>query len=289
MQPMAIIPDNLADKPVIADAGSIVKLCNQRTLYRDRTSPITQRADELLVQYGKPAQPKLGWITNKIPSDSMKPIQGPTFLVTTSSEANISAWDVMRLKIARVRKSNPAMWCAPWIVMNGEKYPREIREVTRLFGGKTVKNEDFAVRCARLFQLILHTEIDMSTAKAKNIAAKKGKKNRKQKQDDEEVVVKKGKKNKKDKSGKKQKGGKDKAEKKGSGDFSPRSRDHDNHIIKRLIQENPRRAGSEKAKVWDKLKKGMTVAQFADKGGSRGIVAFYIQNGWIKLLRPSGE
>jgi hypothetical protein len=168
------------------------------------------------------------------------------------------------------------MWFAPWLAMNGQKYPRDVREVTRLFGGKPIKNEAFEARCQRLFNLILHTELDMSTAKAKNIAAKKGQK--KAKRLAEEVSGKKQKKAKK---------GKDKP--KASGDFSSRSRDFDDHIIKRLIQENPRRAGSEKAKVWDKLKKGMTVSQFADKGGSRAIIAFYIKNGWVKLLRPSGS
>jgi hypothetical protein len=293
MQPLVIVPNEPDGKAIVADAGSIVKLLNQQTLYRDRVSPITKRADEILVQYGKPKEPTLGWITNKIPPDAMKPVQGPTFLVTTQAEGAISAWDAFRLKIARTRKSNPAMWFAPWLVLNGKKYSREVREVTRLFGGKPIKNEEFQVRCERLFQLILHTEIDMSAAKAKNIASKKSGKNKskKQKGGEDEAPVKKNKKGKgkvkADKPEKKSKsGGK---EKKSSGDFSPRSRDFDNHVIKRLIQENPRRAGSEKAKVWDKLKKGMTVGQFAEKGGSRAIVAFYIENGWVKLLRPSGE
>lgn len=287
MQPLVIVADHAEGKSVIADAGTIIKLLNQKTLYRDRISPITQRSDEILVQYGKMDKPTLGWLTNKVPSNAMKAVKGPTFLVTTQSESDLSSWDAMRLKIARARKGNPAMWCAPWMVLNGKKYPRELREVTKLFGGTTVKNEGHEARCQRLFSLILHTEIDMSSAKAKSIAKSKGKK--KGKKSAPKVEVKKTKKTKKSKSAKpEKKSKKEKKTKTGKSDFSARSRDFDSHVVKRLIQENPRRAGSNKAKVWDKLKKGMTVEQFASKGGSRAVIARYIENGWVKLLKPAG-
>jgi hypothetical protein len=302
MQPLVIVPDDIEGKPVIADAGSIIELMNQHTLYRERTSPITHTSDERLVKYGKTDHPTLGWISNKVPN-LVKPVHGPTFLVTTSAEDSVNAWDLFRLKIARIRKANPAMWCAPWIVLHGKKYPRELREVTRLFGGKTVKNESFEVRCARLFQLILHTEIEMSTATAKKIGKKKGKKSaksapaekvsKKSKMKTPEKVMKKKKRVTEEPDAPIKKKGKKTAKSgkktKTSGEFRANNREHDDYIVKRLIKENPRREGTYKASVWALLKKGMTVKQFVEKGGGRTEIQRYIESGWVKLLRPSAS
>lgn len=320
MQPLAIIADDAQAQSVIADAGSIVKLADQSSLYRDRVSPITMRADEILVWYGKPKEPRLGWLTNKLPPNAMKPTKGPTFLVTTQAETAIHAWDLLRLKVARTRKTSPHNWFAPWLVLNGKKFPREVREVTRLFGGKPIKNEEFNVRCSRLFHLILNTEFDMSAANAKKILKqKKGKKVKAAKEAPVEKVVKKSKKVVAEKIAKKkakqeadaptkkakkkgkattQKGknieakqkANDKPAKKGkAGEFRANNRDHDDWIVKRLTKDNPRREGTYKASVWDILKKGMSVKQFVEKGGGRTEIQRYIENGWVKLLRPSAS
>lgn len=276
MEPMVIVPDNREDKMVIADAGSILRLMNQATLYRDWISPVTHRADELLVQYGKPGALKFGWITNKQDPKIMKPSKGPTFLVNTRKDSSLIPWELFRLKIGQARKKDPMMWLAPWIVTYGPKLPRELREVTKFFGGKPIKNEPFDDRCMRLFTLILHTELDMASAK-KGTKKGKGKKSK----DSAEKTSKKSKSSKKDKSGKKK--SKSGSKKEAS---SEKSASKDDYVIKRLVKENPRRAGSAKAKIWDKLKKGMTIGEFVEKGGSRASVGRYVENGWVKLLRP---
>ena len=280
MCPTVIVPDNALDPVVIADAGSIVKLLNQRTLYRDRVSPITRRADEKLVEYGKADKPKLGWMLGAIPTQLFKPSKGPTFLVNTKSEDGLSAWERMRLAIARTRKSDPSNWFAPWLVTSGAKHPQLVREVTREFGGKPVKNEAFDVRAGRLFQLILKTELDMKTAKSSKVSKKT--KSKKQRDDSEdERPAKAAKKSKKEKSTKTKKVSR-------VSDGDKIGRDKDDYIIKRLIQENPRREGTHKYKIWSRLKKGMTVKEFADKGDgcSRTEVRAFVRNGWVKLLRP---
>jgi hypothetical protein len=269
MMPLVIVPDDPEAKVVIADAGSIVCLLDQQTLYRERMSPITRRGDELYVRFGRADKPQYGWLTNRLPPSVMKPTQGPTFLVQSKDESLLHVWDGLRLKIARTRKGHPNSWAISWLALNGEKYPRELREVTRFFGGTPIKNEPFDTRCIRLFSLILHTEIDMASAKASaKKSAKKGKK----------IVA-----EKPTKKGKKT--GKV-APAKAKGEFSSSSRAFDNHIIRRLVKENPRRAGSEKAKIWDRIRKGMTVKEFCGKGGTRGAVRRFIENGWIKLLSP---
>jgi hypothetical protein len=282
MEPMVVVPDDPEEKVVVADAGSIIRLMDQSTLYRDRTSPITRRADELLVQYGKADQPKMGWLTNKQPAKIMKPSSGPTFLVTTRSEDGLVAWEQLRLKIARTRKTDPTNWVAPWLATHGSKFQSLLREVTRYFGGKPIKNEGFEARCIRLFQLILNTEFDMASAKNSKTKkkGKKGKKNKQRTSDDAAVSG-----NKK----KSKKTGKDKKQKKKNKEKSSKksTKVQDDAVIKRLIKENPRRAGSAKAKIWDKLKKGMTVSEFVDKGGTRAAVGRYVENGWIKLLKSS--
>lgn len=266
MQPMVIVPDDPDAKVVVADAGSIIKLADQRALYRDRTSPITHRADEILVHFGKGEKPTLGWISHRHSSKSMKPSKGPTFLVNTKSEDGLDAWDQLRLKVGRARKSDTNIWIARWLATHGAKYPRQLREVTRLFGGKPIKNEAAGARIERLFSLILNTELDMATAK-------------------------KGKKNKKSKKGKarEEKSSSKKSSKKTKTKSDRISKKNDDDVIKRLVKENPRRAGTAKAKIWDKLKKGMTVGEFVAKGGSRASVGRYIQNGWVKLLRAKSS
>lgn len=273
LQPMVIVPNDETDKPVIADAGSIVVLTDQAGLYRDRISPITRRADEILVHYGNAKTPKLGWLTQKFGAKAMRPSKGPSFLVTTKTETAVNAWEQIRLKIARMRKTDPALWCARWLATHGSKHPSLIREVTRFFGGKPIKNEPFDARCTRLFTLILNTELDMATAKKG-----KSKKNKKSKGKEERTT-----KSKKSKTSTK----KSKREKPDASDRITTKQDE--HVIRRLVKENPRRAGSEKAKIWNKLKKGMTVGEFVGKGGSRASVKRYIENGWIKLLKPTAE
>ena len=271
MKPAVIVPDDPDGKTIIADAGSIIQLADQTVMYRDRVSPITRRADERLVRYGKADKPVLGWMRGPL---FIKQSKGPTFLVTTSNEESVSAWDRFRFKIGRARTKDASEWLVPWLVRNGAKYPAELRAVVREFGGKPIKNEGFDARCAKAFQLILSTEIDMASAKAAKKAAKKG-----------------GKKAAKSatpaRAAKSEKGKATKTKVKA--DSGRVTRAHDDHIIKRLVKENPRRAGSEKAKVWDKLRKGMTVGEFLAKGGKRGAVALYVRSGWVKLLKPKGD
>lgn len=278
LRPATIVADDPEVKSVIADAGTIVQLCDQTTLYRDRMSVITHRGDERLVLFGKPDKPKLGWLSvQSLQPKAMKEVKkGPTFLVATGNEASASAWDRLRLKIGRARKGDASEWMVPWLARNGAKHPEELRALVREFGGKPIKNEGFDARCVKVFKLILHSEIDMATAKA---AKKKGKKAAKAKDVEVKTTKKSSKKSAKEKPAKKEKSG-------GSDRITSK---HDDHIIRRLVKENPRRAGSEKAKIWDRIKKGMTVGTFITKGGTRGAVRRYIQNGWIKLLRPAGE
>ena len=267
MEPMVIVPERAEEKVITADAGSILRLMDQSALYRDWISPVTRRADEILVQYGKPKDMKLGWITNKQHTKIMKPTRGPTFLVNTKAEDKLIAWEQLRRMVALTRKKDPTNWIAPWLVTHGSQHQKLLREVTRHFGGKPKKNEGTEARITRLFTLILNTELDMATAKnSKSKKKGKGKKNK-----DTETKSK--------KSGSKKSAKKDKAEKSSS--------KQDDAVIVRLVKENPRRAGSAKAKLWDKLKKGMTVAEFVEKGGSRASVARYVENGWVKL-RKSG-
>lgn len=270
MQPMVIVPHDAAQKPIIADAGSIIKLMDQRSLYRDVASPITLRPDEVLVQYGRPDNPKLGWISYKHPSKSLKPSVGPTFSVSTKSEDELDAWDQLRLKIAQSRHKYPGMWLVPFLASYGDKHPQLLRKVTRFFGGKPIKNEDLDARCTRLFQLILHTEIDMAVAKKMKKAATKR-------------VAKKST-AKKSKSSKRTAKTSAKAPAKKSRVTSARiTKKDDDRVIIRLVKENPRTPGTKKAKIWDKLKKGMTVGEFTKKGGARNIVGRYIKYGWVKL------
>lgn len=278
MEPAVIVPDSMAEPVVVADAGSIVRLMDQSQLYREWVSPITRRVDERLVQYGTPKKLLMGWISSPMNSHKhVKPVKGPTFLVRTKAEDALSAWERLRLLVANARKRDARYNLATWLATHGEhaEHQKLLREVTREFGSTTVKNEPFADRFQRLCSLILHTtELDMASKKLK----KTGKTAKGKKTVVEETSAKKSKKTAaKDKSAKAKK----------ASEFSSRGHDFDNHVIRRLIKENPRRAGTEKAKIWDRIRKGMTVAEFCKKGGSRGAVGRYITNGWIKLLPPS--
>lgn len=270
MHPMVIVPEDHEEKVVIADAGSIVFLCDQRVMYRERISPITRRADEILVQYGKASEPKFGWLTHKLDPKSMKPSTGPTFLVRKKDEDAVSAWERVRLMVGRSRKNDPTNWVAPWLATHGGKHQKTLREVTREFGGKPKKGEGTEARCVRLFSLILHTELDMATAKSS-----KSKKS-----------TKKGKSTKSSKTSKKTAAKKSAGKKKSSADPLRITKKQNDYVIKTLVKENPRKAGTQKAKVWNKLKKGMTVAEFVKKGGSRSAVRRYVESGWVKLVRP---
>ena len=275
LKPLTIVANNPEDKTVIADAGTIVQRCNS-AVYRDQLSPITHRGDEWLVRYGKPDKPKYGWLSVRASDPKATAIakKGPTFLVTTSDEASVSAWDAFRLKIGRARKADPGEWVVSWLARNGAKYPQELRALVREFGGKPIKNEGFDARCVAAFKLILKQEIDMATAKSAKRKAKKGKVKA-----EVETKTKNAKKTSTAKSAQPKK-------KESASDSDRITSKQDDYVIVRLVKENPRRAGSEKAKIWDRIKKGMTVAEFCTKGGTRGAVGRYIENGWIKLRKP---
>lgn len=277
LKPFVVVSDDPEHKTVIADAGSVVQRCDQGALYRERVSPVTHRSDELLVRFGKPDKPTLGWLPVQAKdSKATKAVKkGPTFLVATKREEDASAWDLFRLKIGRARAKDPGEWIVPWLVRSGAKYPTELRALVRLFGGKPIKNEGFDARCAKALTLILSTEISMATAKAVKKSAKKGAKKA------AEVETKKSKKTKVSKKTAAKSG------KKSSDDNI--TKEHDGHVIRRLVKENPRRAGSNKAKIWAKLKKGMSVGEFVEKGGTRGAVRHYIRSGWAKLLKPKAD
>jgi hypothetical protein len=275
MQPLVIIPNDEQSKPVVADAGTIVELMDQSGLYRNHLSPITRTADEILVRYGTPKKIELGWLTNQLQDKAMKPTKGPFFLVKTKDESGLSAWDGLRLAMGR-----SGAWLVPWIVDHADQYKPQIREVVKAFGGKPIKNEPTEVRSQKLFSLILHAEMDVATAKAIAKSAKSSKKSKKGKSAPEEKPSKKSKKVKVAKA--------EKGEKPTVANFTGRSASHDDFVIRRLVKENPRRAGSDKAKIWDRIRKGMTIAEFCKKGGTRGAVGRYIQNGWIKLLPARG-
>jgi hypothetical protein len=273
LTPMAIVPDG-ATEPVLADAGSIVKLMDQKNLYRDRISPITRRADELLVTFGAPKKQMLGWITQRIAPDAMKPVRGPTFLVRTKDEASLSKWDAMRFLVAKARKRNPSLWLGPWLLENGSSSPRLLREVIRFFGGKVGKSQDDAsVLTQQLFQLIFNMELDVATIKS----SPKTKKAKATKTAKAEKPTKKAKASKN--------GTKPTGKKAGP---PPSDRAKDDFVIKRLTEKghSPFREGTAKESQWKMIRKGMTVADLVAAGGKRGDVNWYIKKGWVKLLRP---
>lgn len=278
LTPYVIVPQEADGKVVIADAGTIVRLMDQTTLYRNYVSPITRRGDELLVQYGNKDKLNIGWITNKSDPRHFKPTKGPTFLVQTKDEKLLSAWDQLRLAVARYRKGESARWLGSWLTEHGEKHKLLLREVTRFLGGKPIKNEPFAQRALRLLSLIIHSEIETMPEK---VTPKKGKKSSKKvaKETSEAKSSK--------KSGKKKSGGgsatKPAKAAKSRGEFTVRSNEYNDHVIRRLSKENPRKEGTQGYKLWAKLKKGMTVAEFMKVGGSRAVVRKYLDNGWVRL------
>lgn len=242
-----------------------MKRAEQTVFYRDRVSPITRNADEVLVHYGKSNKVKLGWLAV---GTKLKSVKGPTFLVQTRDSNTVKGWDAMRLLIsnARAKYSN----VAEWLAANREVQRPLIREVIRQFGGKVLKSHDNDTRVKNLLSLILHTEIEEMPA-TKKVTKKVPKSSKKEAAT---KVVKKAKKSKADSNGTERVG-------------------HaiDGHIIKRLTEggKSPFREGSAKEKEWRAIKKGMTVGELVEKGGRRGNVNFYVRKGWVKLLRPKKE
>jgi hypothetical protein len=282
MQPMVIVPDQYSQKAFIADAGSIVKRCDQRVLYRDRMSPVTGHADEALVLYNAGTkQTALGWLA-LTPGTALnaKPVEGPTFLVRTKDEKSLNTWDALRLKIARTK-----MTLITWLAEHGEEHSREIREVINKLGGTTVKNEPHEDRCKKLITLILHTEIEeMPKTSSKNSGKSKSKNSKAES-------------NKKfnKSSKKKNKGTRTRTEidmkfKTADGEHRARlTKALDEFIIKRVSKpENSE--GSARAEKWSWLRKGMTLAEYveetANKGGLRNDITMWIRSGNVKLVAP---
>lgn len=283
LEPTVIVPEEGA--AIIADAGSIVHRVEQAKFYRDRVSPITRRADEVLVQYGTPKKVQYGWLRA---APNWKDTTGPTFLVQTRDDSAVSGWDRMRYLVSTSRKAG---WLGDWLTLNATDEQRPLlRSVIRHFGGKPLKSQTNEDRIALIGNLALNTEIDMAGIKK---AAKKGaKKSTKQsrereelKQIEQELNTKKGKAKKADKKAKVEK--KAKVKKGAAGKAKRISRaEIDGMVIRRLVQENPFRDGTYKSKQWKLIKKGMTVAELVEKGGARGDVNWYCKRGWAKLVRP---
>lgn len=292
LRPTLIVPDHPQGKLTIADEGSIVKLMDMKVMFRDRLSPVTRRADEILVAWGKKGKEQLGWLAVTA-AHSMKPIAGPMFLVRTKDKKKLLVWDQLRYEIANAdlkQKNKQRWWLVPWCTAFGKDHLPEIKKTIREFGGKAKDTQDPDVHCEHLARLILKTEVDMATARADSKTAKKGKireikKGKVTKIEESKKSKKKGEKQNVASAEKLKKAAKEANPKK----FDPRSRDFDTFVVKRLVKENPRKAGTSKAKIWDKLKKGMSVGEFVERGGTRGAIAKYISKGWVKLLRPKDD
>lgn len=289
-----VAPDNMTtSKPVILSAGAIVELMDMRVMFRDRVSPITRRADEILVRYGQRGKETLGWLAKGTP---MKVVRGPLFFAKTSDAVALGPWDRVRYFVARAdskQMHHQRWWLGPWLQANAATADEEIKKAIRELGGRPDKKAaDPDVHAAHLFHLITSQELDMATKKQSTKKAKGSKK--------AERVS-----NKKDKNEKAEKGAKaPKAVKAGKPakaiKLAPvittknhsayeRQREYDTYTIKRLTKENPHRDGSTQGKRWAILRKGISVGEYVSKGGSRGTLSQWLRTGAAKLVRAGGD
>jgi hypothetical protein len=273
MQPMVIVPDGDTEshKPFIADAGSIVLLCDQRILYRNRTSPVTGHSDETLIKYhtAASAPPQLGWIAVHGINKLLKPVQGPTFLVRSRDENILAPWDVLRLKIAKSK-----MTVLGWLATHGEEHQQEIRKVIRDYGEKTFKSDTPEDRAKKLISIILKTEIEempKPQKKGRKVRVEKVRKARTEKPARKEKRTK-----RVEKPVKKSK----RAEKPARTRMTLSMNDY---RIKRLEKPNFYN-GSSREELWDLLRKGMTIAEYVDAGGTRNMISQWAKKGNVKLI-----
>jgi hypothetical protein len=287
LRPAVIVPEMSAPgKPTIADEGSIVELMDQRVLFRDRVSPVTRNADEILVRWGPKGKEALGWLGKNI-VHSMKPVNGPLFLVKTKDSTRLSAWGQLRWLVASADARmlhKKRWWLVPWLLVHAKDNVPLLQKAIRDFGGRQ-KTDDPDVLSAHLVRLVTGQETDMATARSATKGGKKAAKKAGSKKDTKQAK----------KGTKHAKPEKEKAElpplitQKNAKLIKPRATDIDEYTVRRLIKENPRRKGTKAAKKWDILKKGMTVADFIDKGGKRSTIAKYVRKGWVKLTSASTE
>lgn len=265
-----VVPDSSKHKAVILAAGAVVELMDMRTMFRDRVSPVTRGANEILVRWGPRGKEHLGWLAKNVP---LKNVNGPLFFVKTTDKQALGPWDRIRFFVSRADQKqlhHQRWWLMPWLMANAAEFDVEVKKAIRELGGRPDKKDDDA-HAAHLYRLITGQEIDMKT-NGKNTKTGKNSKSNKTSAS-----------KKSDKSSAKTKG----SAGGGKHGFTARSTEHDHMIVKRLVKENPRKAGTSKAKIWDKLRKDMTVGEFVAKGGTRGAVATYIKKGWAKLRTPA--
>lgn len=283
-----IVPDHPNNRtPVILAAGAVVQLMDMRVMFRDRISPVTRRADEVLVRWGPKGKERLGWLSKDTP---LKEVRGPLFMVRTADRVKLSPWDRIRYFIGRAdarQTHGKRWWLLPWLLANGAEFDVEVLKAIREFGGRADKKQtDTDVHVAHLYRLITGQEIDMKTereaVKGSKKSSKKGSKVTK-----EVKVAKKAKGN--GKAEKPAKLGKLPAfvSSKNHAKYQ-REREFDVFTIKRLTKDNPHRPGSTQAKRWSILKKGMSIAEYVAKGGSRGTLSQWLKGGAAKIVRAGG-
>jgi hypothetical protein len=280
LRPMVIAPDTymFGASPFIADEGSIVQLAGVASLYRNFMSPVTRDANEILVHYWHKKRAHLGWLSQHAVL-SMKPIAGPLFLVTTRTTDTLTAWDCLRLLIARndqrAQKKGGSWSLAAWLGAHASNHVSEIKRAIREFGGRVKKSHDVQTLSSILASLILKTEIQIMATTSKKTAKTSPKRAAKKlafkSSKTEKEVTKKSK----------------KASKNSDREFPRLGHKYDEHII-RIKNASPFREGTAKEKEFKVLKKGMTVEKFVEKGGKRGQLNYYRRNGWIGLKRPAG-
>lgn len=269
LSPTVIVPDSNEEKAFIADAGTIVKRAEQTVFYRDRVSPVTGTADEMLVHYGKSNKVRLGWLAR---GTKLAPVPGPTFLVQTRDPSTAQGWDAMRLLVSNARAKYHGI--GEWLAGNAAVQRSLIREVTTQLGGLITLKQSNEVRARNLLSLIIHTEIEEMPAVKQKETKKVAKGSVKASAKNVDKVSTK------------------KVKKAKSAPKSERSgHSQDEFIIKRLTENgaSPFRPGSTKEQEWKLIKKGMTIAQLVEKGGKRGNVNFYVRLGHVKLLRPKAS
>lgn len=286
LREVLVVPESPQEKAVILSAGAVVELMDMRTFFRDRVSPITRNADELLIRYGQRGKEQLGWLAKGTP---LKPVKGPLFFVKTADHAALAPWDRVRFFVARAdhkQTHGQRWWIAPWLIANVAMFDVEVKKAIRELGGRVDKEGDPDIHAAHLYRLVTGQELEMKAKDTKELK-KANKANKNAKNAKAEKVAKKA--SKKADKQPTRKGGYPAVVSQKNAKQYDRDRGFDTFTIKRLTKENPHRPGSTQAKRWSILKKGMSVAEYVSKGGSRGTLSQWISTGAAKIVRAGGS
>lgn len=296
LRPATLVPESgKNEKPLIADEGTVVELMDMRVLFRNRISPITQRADEILVRYGPKGKEALGWLGKNM-VNHMKPVKGPLFFIKSKSIDKLSPWGRIRYHVALAdsKQIHKRRWSlVPWCAVYGEEHLTDVQQAIREFGGRSKPSEDCDAKCTHLYRLVTGQELDMAAAKK---ATKKGKKTAAKKTTTAPAkTTKKSKKHKEKVAASAKSNGKVSKKdlptvvtEKNRKLFTPRSTEFDTYVIKRLQKENPYREGSSRGERWAILKKGMSVGEYVKKGGRKASILGYLKLGFVKLVTAKG-